>query len=99
MSLKLTTYFAVGQTPASAPDPWSGPSQNAQNGGRRGRRPRSRGTAPHADFFNALRRRDTREPVDYPDFAEAVGKAVLDGRAARGDGVAFSIMKGGGEAA
>lgn len=24
------------------------------------------------------------EPVDYPDFAEAVGKAVLDGRADRG---------------
>jgi ribose 5-phosphate isomerase B len=24
------------------------------------------------------------EPVDYPDFAEAVGKAVLDGRAQRG---------------
>jgi ribose 5-phosphate isomerase B len=24
------------------------------------------------------------EPVDYPDFAEAVGKAVLDGRAERG---------------
>src|SRR5260370_38595063 len=24
------------------------------------------------------------DPVDYPDFAEAVGKAVLDGRAERG---------------
>ena len=24
------------------------------------------------------------EPVDYPDFAEAVGKAILDGRADRG---------------
>lgn len=24
------------------------------------------------------------EPVDYPDFAEAVGKAILDGRAQRG---------------
>jgi RpiB/LacA/LacB family sugar-phosphate isomerase len=24
------------------------------------------------------------EPVDYPDYAEAVGKAVLDGRAGRG---------------
>src|ERR1700736_2917504 len=24
------------------------------------------------------------EPVDYPDFAEAVGKAVLEGRAERG---------------
>jgi len=24
------------------------------------------------------------EPVDYPDFAEAVGKAILDGRAERG---------------
>ena len=26
----------------------------------------------------------TVEPVDYPDYAEAVGKAVLDGRAERG---------------
>jgi ribose 5-phosphate isomerase B len=26
----------------------------------------------------------TTDPVDYPDFAEAVGKAVLDGRADRG---------------
>src|ERR1700733_6204279 len=59
MSLKFTAYFAVGRTPSSAPDPWSGPSQNTQSGGRRGRRPRSRGTAPHADFLNALQRRDT----------------------------------------
>ena len=27
---------------------------------------------------------NTREPVDYPDFAEAVGRAVLGGRAERG---------------
>ncbi|HET7005128.1 MAG TPA: ribose 5-phosphate isomerase B [Candidatus Binatia bacterium] len=27
---------------------------------------------------------DSDEPVDYPDFAEAVGKAVLDGAAQRG---------------
>jgi ribose 5-phosphate isomerase B len=27
---------------------------------------------------------DSTEPVDYPDFAEAVGRAVLDGRADRG---------------
>jgi RpiB/LacA/LacB family sugar-phosphate isomerase len=27
---------------------------------------------------------NSTEPVDYPDFAEAVGKAVLDGRADRG---------------
>ena len=27
---------------------------------------------------------DSTEPVDYPDFAEGVGQAVLDGRAERG---------------
>ena len=27
---------------------------------------------------------DSEEPVDYPDFAEAVGKALLDGEAERG---------------
>jgi len=27
---------------------------------------------------------NSAEPVDYPDFAEAVGKAVLNGRADRG---------------
>lgn len=27
---------------------------------------------------------DSAEPVDYPDFAEAVGAAVIDGRAERG---------------
>jgi ribose 5-phosphate isomerase B len=27
---------------------------------------------------------DSTEPVDYPDYAEAVGRAVLDGRAERG---------------
>jgi RpiB/LacA/LacB family sugar-phosphate isomerase len=27
---------------------------------------------------------DTLAPVDYPDFAEAVGRAVMDGRAPRG---------------
>lgn len=27
---------------------------------------------------------DSAEPVDYPDFAEAVGKALLEGRADRG---------------
>ena len=27
---------------------------------------------------------NSADPVDYPDFAEAVGKAVLDGRADRG---------------
>ena len=27
---------------------------------------------------------DSTEPVDYPDYAEAVGRAVLDGRADRG---------------
>lgn len=27
---------------------------------------------------------DNEEPVDYPDFAEAVGKALLDGEAERG---------------
>src|SRR5437588_9507525 len=27
---------------------------------------------------------NSTDPVDYPDFAEAVGKAVLDGRAERG---------------
>jgi ribose 5-phosphate isomerase B len=27
---------------------------------------------------------DSTSPVDYPDFAEAVGRAVLDGRAERG---------------
>ena len=27
---------------------------------------------------------DSTKPVDYPDFAEAVDKAVLDGRAERG---------------
>jgi ribose 5-phosphate isomerase B len=26
----------------------------------------------------------SKDPVDYPDFAEAVGKAILDGRAQRG---------------
>jgi ribose 5-phosphate isomerase B len=26
----------------------------------------------------------SRDPVDYPDFAEAVGRAILDGRADRG---------------
>jgi len=36
------------------------------------------------------------EPVDYPDFAEAVGKAVLDGRAQRavlicGSGIGASV--------
>ena len=27
---------------------------------------------------------DSEEPVDYPDFAEKVGRAILDGRAPRG---------------
>jgi len=27
---------------------------------------------------------DSTEPVDYPDYAEALGKAILDGRAERG---------------
>ena len=45
------------------------------------------------DVADALRRdghevldvgTNSLEPVDYPDFAEAVGKAVLDGRAERG---------------
>jgi RpiB/LacA/LacB family sugar-phosphate isomerase len=27
---------------------------------------------------------DTTDPVDYPDYAEAVGRAVLDGRSERG---------------
>jgi RpiB/LacA/LacB family sugar-phosphate isomerase len=27
---------------------------------------------------------DSAEPVDYPDYAEALGKAILDGRAERG---------------
>ena len=39
---------------------------------------------------------DSTEPVDYPDFAEAVGQAVLDGRAERavlvcGSGVGASV--------
>jgi RpiB/LacA/LacB family sugar-phosphate isomerase len=39
---------------------------------------------------------DSESPVDYPDFAEAVGRAVLDGRAERavlicGSGVGASI--------
>ena len=39
---------------------------------------------------------DSTEPVDYPDYAEAVGQAILDGRATRavlvcGSGVGASV--------
>src|ERR1700691_4371488 len=56
--VEFTTHF-VGRTPASAPDPLVRPWHQAQNGGRRGRRPRSGGTAPQWRLFNGPQDHDT----------------------------------------
>jgi len=66
MSLKFTTYFTVGRTPASAPDPLvrlcHTLKAEADGGVGRGHCAEQPGGPPHvATFFNGLRMPDTSE--------------------------------------
>ena len=54
LNQKFATKLAVGRTPSCAPDPLVRLCHHTRNGGRRGRRPRTRGSAPRREFSSEL---------------------------------------------